>query len=329
MVMSLLQSQRLYLDGQRVHRLHLDRMDLLAGEYNARLQRRQARVHSVFLEELERLPSMRTDAEEDEEEISDATRAAILLALARTFVRVQEEGDPQVAFLEQLFGQADRATTRKTRLQIARALPGAGMGEALVALPAADPTALRQNFIRSNVGLIKSIDARYFGEIRELVNTGHAEGKSTRWLTQQIQQRYDVSKSRATLIARDQLGKLPGQLALVRNLELGVEMFQWLTAGDERVRREHERLAGRIFRWEQPPPVGLPGTPIQCRCGSVPVLDQQHAAQLISLAEARAQRLSPALARSPIVTGEIVPVASRAISRRRVEEFAGQFRRAA
>lgn len=303
-------------------------MDRLAGAYNRELQRRVKRNHAELLKVLSRATGA---ARRDDEApaLSAEEHGALIMALAGfvAFWRRQEE--PDEAPLEQLFGRADRLTTRTVRRAVAKVVSGRGLQAFLLELPSIEPVRMRQNFVRANVELIRSIDTRYFADIRRVVNEAYAEGKTWRDLMPLLEQRYDVSKSRAQLIARDQLGKLTSQLAQVRNLELGVESYQWMTSNDERVRESHERMAGQIVRYDQPPPMGHAGMDFQCRCGQRPVVDEQHARQLREEAEARLLRTTELLPRSPIVTGEIVPIASRAISRQRVEQFRGEFRRMA
>jgi SPP1 gp7 family putative phage head morphogenesis protein len=87
--------------------------------------------------------------------------------------------------------------------------------------------------------------------------------------------RYGVSESRAQLIARDQIGKLNGELNQVRQEELGVTDFIWRTERDNRVRPEHAALEGKQYTWAQGHPTeGIPGEPINCRCFPEPVLDE-------------------------------------------------------
>ena len=84
--------------------------------------------------------------------------------------------------------------------------------------------------------------------------------------------RYRVSKSKAKLIARDQTGKLYGEINQARQDEAGITSYIWRTSMDERVRDEHAEREGQEFEWCAPPDDGHPGIPIQCRCEAEPVL---------------------------------------------------------
>ena len=314
-------------DVAQVQRQHLRQVDRLAGSYNRELQRRIKRLQQELMRAFKQTASARLD--DEEEGLTNEQRNQLMLALALFIPAWRQAEEPSEPKLTDLFNRADRLTTRTARRTVAKVVPGRGMRDFLLELPAADPRRMREDFIRANVDLIKSIDTRYFADIARVVDEAYANGRDWKWLSAEFQQRYDVSKSRGQLLARDQLGKLTGQLTAARHLELGIDRFQWLTSEDERVRRTHERLAGQIFSYDDPPAVGLPGMDFQCRCSPRPVLDEAHAAQLRKEAAARSARTSERLAGSPIVTGEIVPIASRRIGQRRVEEFRGQFRKVA
>ncbi len=77
----------------------------------------------------------------------------------------------------------------------------------------------------------------------------------------------------ARTIARDQIAKLNASATLARHQELGVKSFIWRTAGDDRVRPEHEELEGESFTYDDPPSEGLPGEPVLCRCSAEPDFD--------------------------------------------------------
>jgi SPP1 gp7 family putative phage head morphogenesis protein len=93
-----------------------------------------------------------------------------------------------------------------------------------------------------------------------------------------LEERMGVAESRANLIARDQVGKLFGQLNEKRQTELGVTGYVWRTVHDNRVRELHEDRDGQHFDWNDPPEEtpddGHPGTPIQCRCYAEPDLTE-------------------------------------------------------
>lgn len=135
-----------------------------------------------------------------------------------------------------------------------------------------------QLFATENVSLIKSIDDRYFDDVSEVVREGVENAWILRKLSERLQERFGVSKSRAELIARDQVGKLHGQLTKTRQETIGITEFQWSSSGDSRVRDAHAKANGKTYSWTKGHPTeGFPGQPIACRCVATPVMPDWYA----------------------------------------------------
>jgi SPP1 gp7 family putative phage head morphogenesis protein len=111
-------------------------------------------------------------------------------------------------------------------------------------------------------------------DVSQVIERAHAEGVRVEVLAHDLRERFDVSDSRAELIARDQTLKLNAQISRHRQLSAGVEEYIWDTSGDERVRESHARLDGQKFSWHAPPSVGHPGQDFQCRCTAIPVIPE-------------------------------------------------------
>lgn len=126
------------------------------------------------------------------------------------------------------------------------------------------------DFVGENVALVKSVAQRHFTDLETRLAAGLREGQRWEDLATLIEDRYGVAESSAKLIARDQTGKLFGDLNRTRQKALGVSRATWRTSGDNRVRDEHEALEGTVFDWDNPPEEGIPGSPIQCRCWGEP-----------------------------------------------------------
>lgn len=126
-------------------------------------------------------------------------------------------------------------------------------------------------FTRENVALIRTIPSRYFDEIETLVRREAADGARWETLVDGIEERYDVSRSRSKIIARDQVGKFYGDLNRVRQTDLGITRFIWRTVRDNRVRPEHADIDGHTFTWGSAPDGG-PGEAVLCRCYAEPDL---------------------------------------------------------
>lgn len=126
-------------------------------------------------------------------------------------------------------------------------------------------------FISENVALIKSVPNRFFDEVEKLAANAVRTGRRWEDLAKDIQERTGIAEDRARLIARDQVGKLVGQLADERHKDLGLTHFIWRTVRDDRVREEHEALNGDRFEiGVGDPDEGLPGEAINCRCYEEP-----------------------------------------------------------
>lgn len=121
-----------------------------------------------------------------------------------------------------------------------------------------------------NVDLIKTLPKTYFDDLRLKVIDAAGSGMRHETLATEIADRYQVALSRAQLIARDQVGKLYGQVNAQRQQNLGMVRYTWQTSRDNRVREEHEARQGEVFSWADPPEDGHPGEAINCRCYAEP-----------------------------------------------------------
>lgn len=70
------------------------------------------------------------------------------------------------------------------------------------------------------------------------------KGRTPAAISNEIQRRFDVTKSKANLLARDQIGTLSADLTRTRQESAGVKEYIWRSSGDERVRACHRELDG-------------------------------------------------------------------------------------
>jgi len=132
-------------------------------------------------------------------------------------------------------------------------------------------------WIAENVTLIKTMPPVYFDDVKEQVLGAIERGTRHEVLARQMVERYQIPQNRAALIARDQVGKLYGNLNGQRQQNLGVTRYVWRTVRDNRVRDDHELRDGEAFSWDSPPEDGNPGEPINCRCYAEPDLSDLSA----------------------------------------------------
>lgn len=131
---------------------------------------------------------------------------------------------------------------------------------------------LVEGFAAENAALIKDIPAKIIGEVERASTRAISSGTLHRDLAKEIEKRIGFARDRARLIARDQVGKLYGQINAKRQQNLGVTHFFWRDSNDDRVRDEHEAIDGQRFSYAEggAPGEGLPGEPILCRCNADP-----------------------------------------------------------
>lgn len=131
--------------------------------------------------------------------------------------------------------------------------------------------------VKRNVDLIESIPMQLLDDVKDTILPEIEAGTRVEGIRDLIQERFGVSDRRAALIARDQVGKLNGELSQERQQSVGVTSYEWWCVLDERVRHIHEALHGKTFAWNDPPVVAEnperrehPGGDYQCRCQARP-----------------------------------------------------------
>jgi SPP1 gp7 family putative phage head morphogenesis protein len=137
-----------------------------------------------------------------------------------------------------------------------------------------------QNIVDENVGLIKSIPLSHLPTFKNgLIALITADATHTE-IRKMIEENFRMTRNKAKLIARDQVGKLNGKINQYRQQQLGGKRYIWRTSEDERVRQRHQDLDGTVHSWEKPPVVdtrtnrrGHPGEDYQCRCRAEMVLE--------------------------------------------------------
>lgn len=195
------------------------------------------------------------------------TSQASLRGAART--SLAETHNLEASQLELLVGRTVKPKSKRARKEGQRAIIDLGVD------PFGSEPWLNHAMaeaVERNVRLIRTIPARHFEEIAEIVSAGVRSGLQGSVISAKILGRFGVARSRAELIAADQVGKFYSSLDDRRMRALGVEAYYWRTSKDERVRPEHEARDGILFQMDDPPPDGHPGEPVRCRCYREPVI---------------------------------------------------------
>lgn len=212
----------------------------------------------------------------------------IKTAYANTVATVFEEFDIDTASA----GLATVAVDNLRRTQKARmvaqfqAALGVDIGPVLTDL-AIRP--LMEQAIAANINLIKSIPdtlkGQVFDQFDKLLTKAPFDQQA---MISALEGRFKVAGNRARTIARDQTGKIIGDLNEARQGQIGVKSYIWQTSEDERVvgtpggefpdgndvHGDHFIRNGKEFMWSQPPFDGHPGQPINCRCIAIPVIPE-------------------------------------------------------
>lgn len=205
----------------------------------------------------------------------DALPAAVLERVLRRLVRRwTKRFDVLSERLATYFAQA--ASERSDRA-LATMLRRGGMSIKFNMTPAQRD--IIQATVNENVSLIKSIPSQYLGEVRGMVMRSVQTGRDLGTLRDDLLKRYQITKRRAGLIARDQNNKATSAMARARQLELGITEAIWVhSGGGKEPRPTHVRNNGKRYNvtegWYDPDEGRhiFPGELINCRCVSRSIL---------------------------------------------------------
>ena len=74
-----------------------------------------------------------------------------------------------------------------------------------------------------NVSFITSIESDCLDDMEKIIIDGFTKGRTPAAISNEIQRRFDVTKSKANLLARDQIGTLSADLTRTRQESAGVK----------------------------------------------------------------------------------------------------------
>lgn len=156
---------------------------------------------------------------------------------------------------------------------------------------------MMQNWIRENVSKIRSVPSEYLQEIEAIIRWGYETRQPKVNVYRRLEKNIGLTKSKARMIARDQLGTLNCQMTRYEHESAGVGKYKWITKRDGRVRDCHRALHGTIHKWDEPSPMwymtksrGIvytgrychPGEDYCCRCCASPVFDLDTAKRYLA-----------------------------------------------
>lgn len=258
--------------------------------YRAALLGLVARIREALAPVLAELPSVLAEARLER---ADAWTSGLLVrrndAAGRRGKEIVERAKARVrqttnmADIEALARTFAERTATHQRIQLEKQTRAALGADAILsdtALPG-----LINGFVVENAQLIESIPEKLMVDVALAVSRAVAQATPWPKLAVELEEKLGFAEDRARLIARDQVGKLYGQVAIARQKSLGSTKYIWRTARDARVRGNPDGLypkaepshfdrEGKVYNIDDPPEGGHPGEEINCRCYPEPVFEE-------------------------------------------------------
>jgi SPP1 gp7 family putative phage head morphogenesis protein len=151
---------------------------------------------------------------------------------------------------------------------------------------------LLQGWAEANAKLIKSIPEQFLNTVSQATSAAVQAGTPTRVFAKELSKTYDLTKARGKVIARTETAKLNAAITQQRQQNLGIRLYIFRTSADERVRKSHSVMEGKVCRWDDPTvykdhiedkawksrasiggTLHHPGNEYMCRCHSQAVID--------------------------------------------------------
>ena len=141
--------------------------------------------------------------------------------------------------------------------------------------------------LKTNVDLITNIPQKTLNDILgDFDKIFQEKGFDQQSMVEALNNRFKMSKRRASFIAEDQTQKIIGELSRVRQKNLGINSYIWQTMEDLVVvgtpggkypvgtpgHMNHYVRNGVEFLWDATPPDGHPGQAFNCRCVALAVV---------------------------------------------------------
>lgn len=130
--------------------------------------------------------------------------------------------------------------------------------------------------LAEQVGLITSLPTQAADRVHKLVIEGMFDSTRASEIAAEIMRTGEVTKSRATLIARTEVGRVATTLTQVRSQHIGSTAYVWRTSKDGDVRPSHRAMEGKAVEWAHPPTLdaltGHAGALPNCRCYVEPII---------------------------------------------------------
>jgi SPP1 gp7 family putative phage head morphogenesis protein len=119
-------------------------------------------------------------------------------------------------------------------------------------LPILELNELVRTSLSINIQLVKSIPIELLEDLSYIIEDGFRSRASLNELNKSITSKFNISRNRASVIARTEIAKLHSNTIRDEYLKLGMENYEWYTSNDERVRSSHKVLNKKICNWNDP-----------------------------------------------------------------------------
>jgi SPP1 gp7 family putative phage head morphogenesis protein len=131
------------------------------------------------------------------------------------------------------------------------------------------------------VALITSLPIEAGRRVQEIARGTLYTGARPQALRDEILRTGEVTKSRATLIARTETAKAASLLTQTRAAHVGCTHYMWRTVRDGDVRKAHKAMEGRVCSYADPPEVEPgkryhAGQIYNCRCYQEPIIPDRY-----------------------------------------------------
>ena len=135
------------------------------------------------------------------------------------------------------------------------------------------------DLMRQNVDLITSIPLEAAERVHALVTENLYKGERAEVISEKILETENITKGRATTIARTEIARAASTLTQARAIGVGSTGYIWRTSKDLIVRESHRKMEGRFVKWDTPPTL-IDGTTTHagqiynCRCWPEPEIPE-------------------------------------------------------
>ena len=126
------------------------------------------------------------------------------------------------------------------------------------------------------VALITSLPVHAAQRVQNLAQQAFSGGQRSKTLIDEIMRTGEVTKARATTIARTEVARAASNFTEARAKHIGSEGYIWRTSRDADVRPSHKKMEGKYVAWNSAPTLdgltGHAGCLPNCRCYPEPII---------------------------------------------------------